>query len=234
MESSTHGREQESSSEAIAAWEGVALFGSVMMNVFEDDTEEKYQSARLVRNVGEMLTAMEVSATNRYWHVWESGESNNSTSTAVMASASADGMKDTRAHINGYPKGYEQYAVGIVYETMALFQTWFSRNAAAAYGIQLLPFTAVSERRDDPEWASLVYPEYAKACKDANKQNNWCDNEGWSILQIGLLAETGDIDGALEMVPEIPEKAFKSKGGDGQSLTNTIWFVATRKQASSS
>jgi hypothetical protein len=35
MELSPHGREQESSSEAIAAFEGIALFGSAMVRVLK-------------------------------------------------------------------------------------------------------------------------------------------------------------------------------------------------------
>ncbi|EJK76187.1 hypothetical protein THAOC_02066, partial [Thalassiosira oceanica] len=70
MELSPHGREQESSSEAIAAFEGIALYGQAMMDAFGDG--ESYESARLVRNVGELLTSMEVSAANRFWHVWGS------------------------------------------------------------------------------------------------------------------------------------------------------------------
>lgn len=35
MELSPHGREQESSSEAIAAFEGIALYGNAMVSGFE-------------------------------------------------------------------------------------------------------------------------------------------------------------------------------------------------------
>lgn len=123
MELSPHGREQESSSEAIAAFEAIALFGDVMMQAFAKD-EEKVQSARLVRNVGELLTAMEVSAANRFWHVWgsksdEEGEMAISSSLAKTNAASDDAMPQ---HINTYPKKYTRPVVGMMHETMASFQ----------------------------------------------------------------------------------------------------------------
>ena len=101
-----------------------------------------------------------------------------------------------------------------------------------SFGIQLIPLTAVSERRDDPEWVSTLYPFYAKACATANKANEgFCEKNGWGIVQAGLLAETGEIDAALEMAAKIPDKVFISQGGDGNSRSNTIWFIATRKEA---
>jgi hypothetical protein len=80
------------------------------MNAFTED-KEKLVSARLVRNVGELLTAMEVSAANRYWHVW--GFSNSTTVSA--------GEQET-SHVNTYPPEYTKPVVGMLYETMANFQ----------------------------------------------------------------------------------------------------------------
>lgn len=100
-----------------------------------------------------------------------------------------------------------------------------------SYGIQLIPLTAVAERRDDPEWSKLLYPAYAKSCKMANQENHgFCEDNGWSIVQTGLLAETGEIEDALEMASEIPKDIYYSDGGCGNSLSNTLWFVATRKK----
>lgn len=81
------------------------------MNAFTAD-ETKSSSARLVRNVGELLTAMEVSAANRYWHVWGS---TNSTTTLTS------GEQET-SHVSSYPTEYTKPVVGMLYETMANFQ----------------------------------------------------------------------------------------------------------------
>jgi endo-1,3(4)-beta-glucanase len=212
-ENSPHGRNEESSSEAISAYEAVALFGSVMVDALTNSTtvnsndasgnDEKLATAKLVKNAGHFLTATELHATKRYWHVWSS---------------------DT--HNNTYPAAYAQPVVGMLYDTMASFQTWFSPQAVVSYGIQLLPLTPVVEARDDPEWAAQLYPIYEKSCKTAGK---FCVDNGWSILQAGLLATAGDQKTALEQVLAVPTKTFDSLGGEGNSLTNTIWFISTRK-----
>ena len=120
MELSPHGREQESSSEAIAAFEGIALYGKVMMDVFAGD-KEKVGSARLVRNVGELLTAMEVSAANRFWHVWGPTIGSYSSSSIGERNNSTKGESRT-THINTYPAEYKRPVVGMMYDTMASFQ----------------------------------------------------------------------------------------------------------------
>jgi len=230
MEVSPHGREQESSSEAIAAFEGIALFGDVMMDVFAED-EDKLESSRLVRNIGEFLTAMEVSAANRFWHVWGS-KSDEEGSTSV--SSSNNGATKHKAHINTYPKDYTKHVVGMMYDTMASFQTWFGPQDVLSYGIQLIPLTSVAERRDDPEWANILYPFYAESCKKANEgSNGLCEDNGWSILQAGLLAETGEIEEALELASDVPDDVYLTDGGCGNSLSNTLWFISTRRQSPS-
>jgi endo-1,3(4)-beta-glucanase len=204
-ENSPHGRNEESSSEAIAAYEAVALFGSVMVDAFGGDKSSNgnVEAAKLVRNVGQLLTVTEVKAANRYWHVWQS---------------------DT--HNRTYPLAYKQPVVGMLYETMASFQTWFSPEAVVSYGIQLLPMTPVAESRDDPEWAADLYPMYDKSCRSAG---DFCVDNGWSIMQCGLLATAGNRKEALEQAMLIPSKVYTTDGGVGNSLTNTIWYISTRK-----
>lgn len=227
MELSPHGREQESSSEAIAAWEGVALFGAAMMDAFEGDAEN-LKRARQVRNLGEFLTSMEVDAANRFYHVYGLND-NESKSSGLLSSSGGN----ADPHVNTYPSSYKRPVVGMMHETMASFQTWFSNEDVVSYGIQLMPLTAVAERRDDPEWVNLVYPIYDESCKAADEgSDGFCSENGWSIIQSGLLAETGEVDKALEMASEIDEEIYLSDGACGNSLTNTLWFIATRKSSS--
>jgi endoglucanase Acf2 len=112
---------------------------------------------------------------------------------------------------------------------MASFQTWFSPLPVVSYGIQLLPFTPVAEKRDDPEWASTLYPLYEESCQQAG---DFCIDNGWSIIQAGLCATAGDRKEALEQALAVPTKVFASEGGVGNSLSNTIWYIGTRKQVS--
>lgn len=88
------------------------------MNAFAAD-DAKLASARLVRNVGEVLTAMEVSAANRYWHVW--GSTNSTTAST--------GERGT-FHVNAYPPEYTKPVVGMLYETMANFQVITNLDSA--------------------------------------------------------------------------------------------------------
>jgi endo-1,3(4)-beta-glucanase len=222
-ENSPHGRNEESSSEAIAAYEAMALFGSAMMDAYSSITtttetpsddarktspannnnDSMLQISKLLQQAGQLLTATELQATNRYWHVWNSPTHNSS-----------------------YPPAYQQPVVGMLYDTMAEFGTWFSQWPLVSYGIQLLPLTPIAELRDDPEWASILYPQYEKACLTAG---DFCIENGWSILQAGLLATAGNRSGALQQALQVPDFVFETDGGMGNSRTNTIWFVATRK-----
>jgi hypothetical protein len=68
-----NGRNQESSSEAIAAYEGVAMFGSVMMKAFghglspvQSDNENANTACR-VYNIGRFLATTEIRSADRYW-----------------------------------------------------------------------------------------------------------------------------------------------------------------------
>jgi endoglucanase Acf2 len=210
-ENSPHGRNEESSSEAIAAYEGVALYGTVMVDVFtaalkagsNNAMKAKLETARLVRDAGQLLTTTEVAATQRYWHVWSSDD-----------------------HVNTYPAAYEQPVVGMLYDTMASFQTWFAPYAVVSYGIQLMPLTPIAEQRDDPTWAAILYPKYNQSCVEAG---DFCIDNGWTILQAGLCATAGDKQEALKQALAVPSKVFDSQGGMGNSLSNTIWYIATRK-----
>lgn len=100
----------------------MTLFGSAMVDAFggeavssSADSSSRATDAKQVRDAGRLLTAMEVSATNRYWHVW------NSTT-----------------HVNTYPSDYKEAVIGMLYATMASFQTWFGGGNLVSYGIQLL------------------------------------------------------------------------------------------------
>jgi endoglucanase Acf2 len=180
----------------------MALFGHVMTNIMEHGDSSRLETAKMVRDAGELLTISEIEATKRYWHVWSS-----------------------KTHKNTYPKAYAQPVVGMLYETMASFQTWFSPLPLVSYGIQLMPFTAVGELRDDPEWASILYPIYKESCEAAA---DFCTENGWNIIQAGLCATAGNLEEALDQALLLSEDAFNSDGGSGNSLSNTIWYIATR------
>lgn len=203
-----NGRNQESSSEAIAAYESISLFGQVMTEAWTQeqsisniDRSDNILKARHIRDVGCLLTATELRSADNYWHVSHSN-------------------KKKRI----YPKQYTPLVVGMLWNTMAQFQTWFGSAPHLAYGIQLLPLTPVAERRDTVEWAKELYPSFAQSCRSSGD----CDAQGWGILQYAILATVGHPDIAIEYSEKLPKEVFQSAGGNGHSLTNTIWYYATR------
>ena len=152
--------------------------------------------------MGRLLAATEVRSAQRYWHVPRSA--------APAASI--------------YPREYKPFVIGMMWQTMAQFQTWFGNAAFLAYGIQLMPLTSISERRDTVSWLEQVYAPYAESCeRDAS-----CRSQGWSILQYAILACVGHRELAAQKAIDLPPEVFNSAGGNGHSLTNTLWYIATR------
>mmetsp|Transcript_20623 Transcript_20623/g.31542 ORF Transcript_20623/g.31542 Transcript_20623/m.31542 type:complete len:1162 (-) Transcript_20623:344-3829(-) len=201
-----NGRNQESSSEAIAAYEGIALYGEAMTKAFGGDSARGKDYANAVtasriRDLGRLLTATEVRSADKYWH--------------SRSSDSPDRI---------YPPQYTPPSVGMLWSLMAQFQTWFGNAPFLPIGIQLLPITAVSERRDAFDWVKDVYQPFDESCSP----NPMCEEQGWSILGYCVLAEVGHADLAFQKALKVPHDVFDSAGGDGHSMTNTLWYISTR------
>ena len=65
-----NGMNQESSSEAIASYEAVALFGKAMQSAFQDvGNREKIAVCDEIHRVGLVLTATELRSTKRYYQI---------------------------------------------------------------------------------------------------------------------------------------------------------------------
>jgi len=196
-----NGRNQESSSEAIASYESIALYGMSMVNAWKGLNPDKSILAKEIQNYGELLSASELRSADRYWHVIEASKRRQ------------------------YPVQYTPHVVGIMWNTMAQFQTWFGSAAYLAYGIQLLPLTSVSEERDTTEWVRELYEPFAESC---NAHADDCRDQGWSVLVLAMLATVGHREEAIHKAMELPLDVFTSAGGNGHSLTNTLWYLATR------
>lgn len=157
-----------------------------------------------MEKAGRILTATELRSTRRYYHVKDQGNANKA--------------------LKIYPSEYTNHAIGMMWNTMAQYQTWFGGKPYLAVGIQLLPITAIAEQRDGVEWLSEMYPSFAQTCS-ANKD---CEENGWSVLQLASLATIGYMKQAAEDAEALPPSVFASAGGNGHSLTNTLWYIATR------
>lgn len=117
-------------------------------------------------------------------------------------------------------------AVGIFWQTMSQFGTWFGNKAYLPIGIQLLPITPISEERDNIEWANSIYEPLTRSCT-ADFQ---CTISGWSILQLAVLATVGYSSEAAVNVKDLPNESFENAGGNGHSRSNTIWYISTRPE----
>ncbi len=115
-----NGRNQESVSEAIAAYEAVAMYGDVMQAVyFASSSKEElvlYDSALRMRDMGRLLMATEIRAAKTYWHV------RNASDPDVMRI---------------YPEVYDAKIVGMIWSLLAQEQTWFGAESWKSYGIQV-------------------------------------------------------------------------------------------------
>lgn len=112
----------------------------------------------------------------------------------------------------------------MMWNTMAQYQTWFGGKPYLAVGIQLLPITPIAEQRDGVQWLTEMYPSFEQTCS-ANKE---CEENGWSVLQLASLATIGHPEKAAKHAQRLSSSVFASAGGNGHSLTNTLWYIATR------
>jgi endo-1,3(4)-beta-glucanase len=104
-------------------------------------------------------------------------------------------------------------AVGILFETRAFFGTFFAAGPQYVYGIQLLPFTPASEALVNPTWVADAWPEMQAAAAGAT--------QGWRGLLFMAHATTDPVAAWSEVTP-------LTAWDDGNSNTNTLWWVASR------
>jgi len=195
-----NGKNQESSSEAIAAYEAVALFGDALTGATKAGDHIQNVASELSL-IGRVMTATEIRSTDRYWHVRQHDKSKKI-----------------------YPDMYKENSVGILWNTMAQFQTWFGNAPYLPYGIQLLPITPASEFRDQPDWVREMYRPFADACNDDSN----CEDGGWSMLKLAMMASAGHRVEAAARLKNLTSDVFETAGGNGHSRSNTLWYIATR------
>lgn len=93
-----------------------------------------------------------------------------------------------------------------------------------SYGIQLLPFTPAATVRDQPGWVEEMLPFFNESCF----KSPICEAEGWSILVLLSAATIGKKHQAWAGIKALPDSVFESAGGNGQSRSNSLWWIATR------
>ena len=144
-------------------------------------------------NLARLLLATEIRSTHLYWQV-----------------DSGDGI---------YPEPYaSRKVVGVLWSTKVDHGTFFGGNLEFIHGIQMLPFTPITEELLDPNWVSEAYPVVAQALNSPDI------GDGWK----GFIHSTHAV---IDPVSAWDEVLTLGGHDDGNTLTNTLYWIATRPGA---
>ena len=198
------GRNQESTSESVAAYEAIALYGDSAANMFSGDSEKGLREAALhIKDIGEILLATEIRSAEMYWHVRN---------------------VSTKTYPRIYPQKYEHRVIGRLWSSKAEMSTFFGPEHWKSYGIQLIPVTPIAEQRDESGWLAEMAPYFTAACLD----NVFCHGSGWAVLMHILQGSLCNWKAAAAGIQALREDVFYDYGGNGHSRSNSLWWIATR------
>jgi endo-1,3(4)-beta-glucanase len=143
-----------------------------------------------LRDLGRLLLATELRSTWRYWQITSDSD--------IYPSPFADNK-----------------VVGVLWGTKVEYTTFFGANVEYIHGIQMLPFTPISELLLRPEWIEEEYPVLATALASPELGDGW---RGFIVMAHGIL----DPDEAWG------EALTLSEYDNGNSHTNTLYWLSTR------
>ena len=146
-----------------------------------------------VRDLGRLMLAMELRAAHTYYQI-----------------TSDSGI---------YPEPFaSNKVVGVLWSNKVDHATWFGGNLEFIHGIQMLPYTPITEELLRPEWITEEYPVVAQALEDP------FIGEGWK----------GFIHMAHAVIDPVAAYAAADQltgYDDGNTRTNTLYWLATRPGA---
>ncbi|MGB1074938.1 MAG: glycosyl hydrolase [Flavobacteriales bacterium] len=144
-------------------------------------------------DLGRFLLATEIRSTHKYWQV-----------------DSGDGI---------YPEPYaSRKVVGVLWSTKVDHGTFFGANLEFIHGIQMLPFTPITEELLEPVWVGEAYPVMSQALNSPDI------GDGWK----GFIYSTHAV---IDPVAAWDEVNTLNGHDDGNTLTNTLYWIATRPGA---
>lgn len=117
-----------------------------------------------------------------------------------------------------YPSPFaDTKVVGILWDNRVEYNTFFGANTEFIHGIQYLPFTPIAEALLRPSWMREAYPVVAQTLTNPGLAEGW---RGFIYMAHATFA---------------PEEAWTEVQGlrtydNGNSRTNTLYWVATRPQ----
>ncbi|NUQ76940.1 MAG: hypothetical protein HUU21_25685 [Polyangiaceae bacterium] len=142
-----------------------------------------------MENVGRVLLATEIRSAQKYWQI--------------------------KAGSSIYPEPFAaNKVVGVLWGTKVDYATFFGSGPELIHGIQMIPFTPISEALLPADWVAEEYPVVSQALGGAI-------GEGWK----GFIY----MDHAIIDAPAAwGEVATLTGYDDGNTKTNTLYWVATR------
>jgi len=141
-----------------------------------------------LEDLGRLMLATEIRSAKRYWQI----PSSNTL----------------------YPPPFaDNKVVGVLWGLKVEYATFFGNNPEFIHGIQMLPFTPISEELLDPQWISEGYPVFSSNLAGAG--------EGWK----GFIYMAHSI---FDAASAWQEASTLNGYDDGNSKTNTLYFIATR------
>jgi endo-1,3(4)-beta-glucanase len=232
-----NGRNQESVSEAIAAYEAIALFGDMLQEGFRQETTELLLQINDMTALGKGSYLIN-SQMNQWTATVEENRVKEDNALRIrdigrLLMATEIRSAKTYWHVQKpnttnvariYPDVYEPKVIGMIWSMLAQEQTWFGNEEWKSYGIQLLPITVASELRDNTEWVEEMLPVFQNSCDS----DPGCLSEGWSVLIYTCMATIGKWQEAWAGMNSVPDEIFEHAGANGHSRSNTLWYIATR------
>jgi endo-1,3(4)-beta-glucanase len=194
LDAAADGRNQESVSEAVNAYYGLALLGEA-------------QGDRELAQWGKLLLAKELRAGQTYWQIAKGSD--------IYSSPFTDG----------------RYITGILFDGKTDSHLFFSCQEKkpfareCAYGIEMMPFTAISSQLLKQPWAAESYGNVTKYYNETVTSN-----PAWNLLLL-----KGRVMGApAGAVDDSWKAALNSDSGqydNGDSKANTLYVIAAQSLA---
>ncbi len=147
-----------------------------------------------LRDLGRVMLAQEIRSTKKYWHM-------DNKSNEIYDQVFAD---------NG--------CVGMVWGMKVDFATWFGLNIEYIVGIQMMPFTPISEEYLTSTWINTVYPSLSTALTRSTP-----------VLEDGWKGFIFMAQAVLDRATAWTNINTLSNWDNGNSKTNALYWVATRQ-----
>ncbi len=182
------GKNQESSSEAINAYYGLALLGRVYRSINET-------LGKNMQKLGEILLATELASVKKYWHMPLSSDI--------------------------YPQVFKaNKMVGVLWSDKVDYATFFGNNVEFIHGIQMLPFTPITEDLLEASFVREEFPVVATALTRTNPPLS----QGFMGF---IFMDQAIIDQQTALASF---NARITAFDDGNSRTNALYWILSRPQ----